>query len=254
MPRPGVYRPDATEGIEQIDDLPGLNYSQQHRNRKYAPCPYCRRRCRRQRTLTRTLRDLVNTKTGRPIEIEFLCSVHRCSECQQYFTIDLSDIAAPGSLYTQRVVEKAVQCVVDDGSPYREASWRLWRDHRVFVPFATIQKWVVAAGKKTCERIETDDYFDWAFKNFSGYIAVDEVYDGHFCILLFVDNRTYKRLLYRVLPLDPTLRDRTKMQKTVYRVRTCEHLRQRLSLDMFRDLHLPLHRQKIQTLHQARAG
>jgi integrase len=34
----------------------------------------------------------------------------------------------------------AVRLVVEDGLPYRIASWHLWRDHRVFVPFATIQK------------------------------------------------------------------------------------------------------------------
>ena len=42
----------------------------------------------------------------------------------------------------------AIRSVVEDGLPYRSASWRLWRDHRVFVPFATIQNWVEAGGKK----------------------------------------------------------------------------------------------------------
>jgi hypothetical protein len=32
--------------------------------------------------------------------------------------------------------------------PYRPTSWHLWRDHRVFVPFATIQNWGEAGGKK----------------------------------------------------------------------------------------------------------
>ena len=62
-------------------------------------------------------------------------------------------------------------------------------------------------GKKKYAAIETDDYFNWAFENFSGYIAADEVYDGSFCILSLVDNRTYKRLMYRVLPHDPTSED-----------------------------------------------
>jgi hypothetical protein len=53
-------------------------------------------------------------------------------------------------------------------------------------------------------QIETDAYLDWAFENFSGYVAMDEVYDGPFCILTIVDNRTYKRLLYRVLDHSPT--------------------------------------------------
>jgi len=94
------------------------------------------------------LRDLGNRETVRPIEIDFLFSVHRCYDCEKYFCIDLSDVAEPGSLYTKRVVDMAVRYVVEDGSPYRDACWRLWRDHRVFVPFATIQNWVEAAGEK----------------------------------------------------------------------------------------------------------
>jgi hypothetical protein len=41
-----------------------------------------------------------------------------------------------------------VRLVVEDGLPYRPASWHLWRDHRVFVPFATLQNGVEAGGKK----------------------------------------------------------------------------------------------------------
>jgi hypothetical protein len=41
-----------------------------------------------------------------------------------------------------------VRLVAEDGLPYRAASWHLWRDHRVFVPFATAQNWAEAAGGK----------------------------------------------------------------------------------------------------------
>lgn len=47
------------------------------------------------------------------------------------------------------------------------------------------------------------DFLDWAFADFSGYVAVDELYDGPFCILSAVDNRCYKRLLYEVLDHAP---------------------------------------------------
>jgi hypothetical protein len=40
--------------------------------------------------------------------------------------------------------------------------------------------------------------------DFSGYIAADELYDGPFCVLLIVDNHTFKRLIYEVLDHDPT--------------------------------------------------
>ena len=117
----------------------------------------------------------------------------------------MTDLADPGSHYTRRVVDTAVRLVVEDGLPYRAASWSLWRDHRVFVPYATIQNWVEAGGKKAARRIETE-HLDWALSDFSGYIAADELYDGPFCILSIVDNRTFKRLAYQVLDRDPTAR------------------------------------------------
>ena len=76
----------------------------------------------------------------------------------------------------------------------------------MFVPYATIQNWVEAGGKKAARRIDTD-YLDWALSDFSGFIAADELYDGPFCILSIVDNRTFKRLTYQVLDHDPTHTD-----------------------------------------------
>jgi Transposase len=51
------------------------------------------------------------------------------------------------------------------------------------------------------------DYLDWAMADFSGYVAIDELYDGPFCVLSIVDNRTFKRLLYQVLDHDPNHAD-----------------------------------------------
>jgi len=52
-------------------------------------------------------------------------------------------------------------------------------------------------------------YLDWSLADFSGYIAVDELYDGPFCVLSIVDNRTFKRLIYQVLDHDPNHQDIT---------------------------------------------
>jgi hypothetical protein len=65
-------------------------------------------------------------------------------------------------------------------------------------------------GKKAARRIDTE-HLDWALADFSGYIAADELYDGPFCILSIVDNRTFKRLTYRVLDHDPTHTDITAL-------------------------------------------
>ena len=149
MPSPGEYCPDSTTGIDNVYDLPPSHQKRRTRNRKHAPCPLCGQRCSRRRTATRTLHDIGNAETRRPVDIDFVFSVHRCPDCEKYFSIDLTDIAAPGSHYTRQVVDLAIRLVAEDGSPYRDASWRLWRDHRVFVPFATIQNWVGIAGNIT---------------------------------------------------------------------------------------------------------
>src|SRR5437588_9516971 len=63
-----------------------------------------------------------------------------------------------------------------------------------------------AGGKKAASHME-GSYLDWALADFSGYIAADELYDGPFCVLFVVDNRTFKRLLYQVLDHDPGHKD-----------------------------------------------
>lgn len=61
-------------------------------------------------------------------------------------------------------------------------------------------------GKKKAATLSTT-YLDDALHAFSGYSAIDEVYDGPFCILSVVDNRRYNRLVCRVLEHDPTNQD-----------------------------------------------
>ena len=43
--------------------------------------------------------------------------------------------------------------------------------------------------------------------DFSGYLALDEMYDGPFCVLSAVDGPRQRRLLYEVLGHDPTHKD-----------------------------------------------
>ncbi len=94
------------------------------------------------------LRDLGDPMSSRPRTLGVTYSQHRCPACNRYFNADLLDLALPNAQYTLRVMHTAVRLVVEDGLPYRAASWHLWRDHRVFVPFATVQNWVEAGGKK----------------------------------------------------------------------------------------------------------
>jgi len=148
MPGPGEYVPDATEGITRVEDLPKPQLQRRSRNYAARPCPQCRRRAGRYAVDSRTLHDLGDPRSGRPVDLVVTFSRHRCRRCGCHFTADLSDLALPKCHYTRRVQQLAVRLVAEDGLPYRSASWHLWRDHRVFVPYATIQNWVEDAGKK----------------------------------------------------------------------------------------------------------
>jgi len=148
VPGPGEYRPDATEGITHIEDLPKPDVRLRSRDYRRRPCPRCGHTSYRDSRGRRTLHDLGDPRTGRPRDLVVLHSRHYCSKCRRYFNADMTDLAHPGSHYTRRVVDTAVRLVVEDGLPYRTAEWALWRDHRVFVPYATIQNWVEAGGEK----------------------------------------------------------------------------------------------------------
>ncbi len=148
MSGPGRYVPDITEGITCVEDLPEPKLVYRSCSHRRRPCVLCGHSSYRDRTAQRTLHDLGNLDSGRPCDIRLTCSVHYCSKCRKYFTADTSHLAPPGSHYTHRVIDLAVRLVVEDGLPYRVASWSLWRDHRVFVPFATVQNWVEAGGEK----------------------------------------------------------------------------------------------------------
>ncbi len=133
---PGEYVPDVTEGISSPADLPPPRIERHSRNYPARRCPRCGHRAGRYSTDSRTLHDLGDTRAGRPI--------------------DLSDLAWPKCHYTRRVQDLAVRLVAEDGLPYQAASWHLWRDHRVFVPAATVQNWVEAAGEKKPGRPDDD--------------------------------------------------------------------------------------------------
>jgi len=148
MPGVGEYRPDVSEGITRVEDLPQPKVVRQSRDFKRRRCPICGHSSYRNRRAGRTLHDIGDLISGRPRDIQLSYSQHFCAKCRRTFSIDMSDLAPPGSHYTHRVVSLAVRLVVEDGLPYRAASWHLWRDHRVFVPYATIQNWVEAGGKK----------------------------------------------------------------------------------------------------------
>ena len=165
MPGPGEYRPDPSpghhphRGLAQAQD-PAARAEITARR----PCPRCGQGASRDRRVRRTLHDLGNPLTGRPRELIVISSQHYCTRCRRSLNADMTDLAAPGSHSTKRVVDTAVRLVIEDSFHYRTASWSLWRDHRVFVPYATIQNWVEDGVKGTAVNSPTD-YLDWALSD-----------------------------------------------------------------------------------------
>ena len=149
MSGPGQYLSDPTEGITRPADLPSARIIRRSRNFTHRDCPSCGKRCYRHDPFTRVLHDVGDLVGGRPRDIHLEYSQPRCTKCRQSFNADMSDYAWPKAHYTHRVVSLAVRLVIEDGLPYQAASWHLWRDHRVFVPFATIHNWVEAGGEKS---------------------------------------------------------------------------------------------------------
>jgi hypothetical protein len=146
--KPGEDVRDRTEGITRGDDLPPPLLVRRSRDYRRRLCPRCGRSCFRHGRGLRSLHDVGCLARDRPRRLQVVYSQHYCASCDRYFNADLADLAPPGSHYTLQVIALAVRLVVEDGLPYRLASWHLWRDHRVFVPLATIQNWVEAAGEK----------------------------------------------------------------------------------------------------------
>lgn len=130
------------------EDLPKPVREHRSRNYRRRRCPICGKGCYRDSKGRRLLHDLGDSRSGRPHDIELIYSKHRCEPDKIYFNADMSDLASVGSSYTHRVISLAVRLVIEDGLPLRSASWHLWRDHLVYVPFGTVQNWVEEAGKK----------------------------------------------------------------------------------------------------------
>src|SRR5213592_3950780 len=123
---PGAYRPDPTEGITAIADLPPPEIVPSSRIYTRQACPYCGHQAYRDKQCQRTLHDLGNLALWCPRDLVVTYSQHDCTKCRTYFHADLSDLGPPGSQYTHRVIDLAVRLVVEDGLPYRPRAGRGW--------------------------------------------------------------------------------------------------------------------------------
>jgi hypothetical protein len=79
---PGAYRPDPTEGITAIADLPPPEIVPYSRNDKRQLCPRCGHVAYRDKQSQRTLHDLGNLNVWCPRDLVVTYSQHYCTKCQ----------------------------------------------------------------------------------------------------------------------------------------------------------------------------
>src|SRR3989454_12643211 len=88
---PGEYVSDPTEGLVAVKDLPAPHLGFYSRNHQQTPCPRCGHLASRHTSGQRTLHDLGDVCTGRPVDVLVTYSSHYGSTCRKHFNIDLSD-------------------------------------------------------------------------------------------------------------------------------------------------------------------
>src|SRR5437763_11564594 len=111
---PGEYVPDVTEGVTRVEDLPKPRLERRSRNYPARRCRRCGHRAGRYAVAGRTLHDLGDLRSDRPVDLVVTYSKHCCPHCGCHFSVDLSDLALPKCLYTRRVQQLAVRLVAED--------------------------------------------------------------------------------------------------------------------------------------------
>jgi transposase len=131
-------------------------------------------------------RTAIDIDLDHPVLLLVTVSVHHCDACNHYFRAQ-PPFLRPDAIYSNRVVEKAVQAVCHDGMAMRRVPARLARDFWVQPSEGMIRHWV----RTYYETFDfAADYQPWVVGEFSGILCVDEVYQGQLALLLAVDPAT----------------------------------------------------------------
>ncbi|MBA3533744.1 MAG: hypothetical protein H0T73_17645 [Ardenticatenales bacterium] len=146
-------------------------------------CDRCGASAPRYSTASRVAIDI---EIDHPVLLWVTVSVHRCVACQHYFRAQ-PPFLRRDACYTQRVVEKAIQSVYQDGMAFRRAADRLARDFWVKPSEGMIRRWCRTYAQQLDLSV---DYLPWVVQGFSGVLCVDEVYQGNLALLLAVDPAT----------------------------------------------------------------
>jgi transposase len=130
-----------------------------------------------------TSRTAIDVGLDGPVFLLITVGVHHCRHCERRFRAQ-PPFLRPGAIYTERVREKAVLSVYEDGMAIRRVSERLARDFWVRPSEAMIRRWC----HEYAQSLDfAGDYQNRVVEEFSGILCVDEVYQGELALLLAVD-------------------------------------------------------------------
>lgn len=151
-----------------------------HCSHRRARCELCGRFAPRAWETSRTAIDI---DLDGSVFLLVTVSVHHCRHCNRHFRVQ-PPFLRKGAVYTERVREKAILSVYEDGMAIRRVADRLARDFWVSPSEAMIRRWCHEyAGSLDF----SGDYQHCVVEEFSGILCVDEVYQGELALLLAVD-------------------------------------------------------------------
>ncbi len=144
------------------------------------PCDRCERPAPRFSIAYRKALDLNLEKAA---NLQVRVSIHHCATCRHYFRAQ-PPYLKPYTTYTNRVQDKAISSVNEDGMAIRKVPGRLARDFWVKPHEKMVRLWWQAYRDSLDFQA---DYQEWAINHFSGILGLDEVYQGKLTLLLAVD-------------------------------------------------------------------
>ena len=164
---------------------PALNYAPctVRHLRQSLPCAQCEQCGQPARKAWEVFRTAIDVDLDHPVLLLVTVSVHRCSACSRHFRVQ-PPFLRPNAVYAERVREKAVFSVYEDGMPFRRVAKRLARDFWVKPSEAMVRRWC----RDYADGLDfAGDYQAWVVEEFSGILYVDEVYQDKLALLLAVD-------------------------------------------------------------------
>ena len=112
------------------------------------PVTHCDRCQQTAPSYTTAERTAIDLNLECPVLLHVTVSVHHCAECDHYFRAQ-PPLLQRGAIYANRVVDKAVQSVYEDGMAMRQVPIRMARDFWVRPSEGSIRRWCRMYGESS---------------------------------------------------------------------------------------------------------